>query len=137
MLNGPFRLPGDVDLAFVQALAQIVRRQIHQHHFVGGVEKGIGDGFPHLNPGYAADHVIQAFQVLDVNSGKNVNARFEQLLNILPAFGVARAGRIAVRQFVHQDQRRAAGEGGVEIELTHQTPTSVVASGRQDRQAGQ
>jgi hypothetical protein len=30
---------------------------------------------------------------------------------------MARAGRIAVRQLIHQNQRRAAGEGGVEIEL--------------------
>jgi hypothetical protein len=55
--------------------------------------------------------------MLNVNRGENIDTGFQQFFNILPAFGVARAWRIAVRQLVHQDKRRTAGEGGIEIEL--------------------
>ncbi len=57
--------------------------------------------------------------MLDINGGKNVDARVEQLIDILPALRVARAGRIAVRQLIHQDQRRVTGKRRVEIELLH------------------
>ena len=89
MFDGPFGLPGDIDFAFVQTLAQIVRGQVDQHHFIGRIEKRIGDGFAHLNACDAADHVVQAFQMLHVNGGKDVDTRFQQLFNILPALRVA------------------------------------------------
>ena len=89
MLDGSFRLTGDIDLAFVQALAQIVGGKIDQHHIVSGIEKRIGDGFANLNAGDAADHIIEAFQMLHVDGSKNVNTGFEQFFNILPTLRVA------------------------------------------------
>ena len=89
MLDGSFRLTGDIDLAFVQALAQIVGGKIDQHHIVSSIEKRIGDGFANLNAGDAADHIIEALQMLHVDGSKNVNTGFQQLFNILPAFRVA------------------------------------------------
>ena len=101
MFNGALRLPGNIDFAFFQSLAQIVRGQVHQHPVVGGIEKRIGPGFPHLNSGDAADHIVQAFQMLNVDGSENINACFQQLLNVLPAFRMTRTWRITVRQFVH------------------------------------
>ena len=86
MFNGAFRLPGNIDFTFFQPLTQIVRGQVHQHHVVGGIEKRIGHGFPYLNSGDAADHIIQTFQMLNVDGSENINASFQQLLNVLPAF---------------------------------------------------
>ena len=77
MLNGAFCLPGNIDFAFFQSLAQIVRGQVHQYYVVGGIEKRIGHGFPNLNSGYATDHIVQAFQMLNVDGSKNINARFQ------------------------------------------------------------
>ena len=77
MLNGAFRLSGNINLAFFQPLSQIVRGQVHQHYVVGGIEKRIGHGFPHLNPGDAADHIVKAFQMLNVDSGENINSCFQ------------------------------------------------------------
>ena len=85
MLDCTLCLTGDIDLAFVQALTQIVRWEIDQYHIVSGIEKWVRNGFAHLNTGDAADHIIQAFQMLDVNGSKNVNASFQQLFNVLPA----------------------------------------------------
>ena len=61
----------------MQALAQVVRRQVDQYHFVCGVKKGIGHCFPHLDAGHTADHVVQAFEMLNVNRSEHVNAGFK------------------------------------------------------------
>ena len=55
--------------------------------------------------------------MLDVERGVDVDAGVEQLRDVLPALGVARAGRVGVRQLVEQQQRRAARERRVEVEL--------------------
>ena len=73
----------------MQALAQIVRRQVNQYDFIGRIKKRIGDGFPHLDTGYPAYHVVQAFQMLNIHRSEDVDAGFKQLLNILPALRVA------------------------------------------------
>ena len=41
----------------------------------------------------------------------------EQFLDVVPAFGMARAFGVGVRELVDQDQRRAALERAVEVEL--------------------
>ena len=101
MFNGALRLPGNVDFAFFQPLTQIVRGQVHQHHVVGSIKKRIRHGFPYLNSGDAADHIVQTFQMLNVDGSENINASFQQLFDVLPAFGMTGTWRITVRQFVH------------------------------------
>lgn len=88
MFNGAFGLPGDIDFAFFQALTQIVRWQIDQHHLVGSVKR-IRYGFAYLNSRHAADHVVQAFKMLHVDGGKDINTGVEQFFNVLPALGMA------------------------------------------------
>ena len=101
MFDGAFGLAGNIHFAFMQALAQIVRRQVNQYDFIGRIKKRIGDGFPHLDTGYAAHYVVQAFQMLNVDGSENINASFQQFFDILPAFGMTGTWRITVRQFVH------------------------------------
>ena len=67
--------------------------------------------------GDAADDVVQALEVLDVERREDVDAGREQLLDVLPALRMARARRVGVRELVDEDQRRMARERGVEIEL--------------------
>jgi len=55
--------------------------------------------------------------MLDVDGGPDVDAGFEQLLHILPAFGVAHAGGVGMGQLIEQQQRGAALQGGVEVEF--------------------
>ena len=45
----------------------------------------------------------------------DVDSRRQQLLDVLPALGVAAAGNVAVGQFVDQGQRRRVGEETVEV----------------------
>ncbi|VEA72345.1 Uncharacterised protein [Serratia rubidaea] len=119
MLNGAFGVAGQIHLAFIQSPLQIVRRQVDQHHLGGLIEDVVGDGFAHAYAGNAADHVVQALQVLYVDGGQHVDAGIQQLLHILPALGVARAVGVAVGQFIHQDQRRVTRQRGVQIEFAH------------------
>ncbi len=111
------RLLRHVHLAFGEAFEQFVRRQVDQFDVVGFGENLVGHGLAHLHAGDLRDHVVEAFQVLDVDGRIDVDARFEQFLHVLPALGMARAGMVAVRQLVDQQQLRPAGEGGVEIEF--------------------
>ncbi|MCY1420907.1 hypothetical protein D9M71_365440 [compost metagenome] len=119
--RGPLGLRRQVDLAGLQALQQFVGRKVDHHHLVGLIEQPVGHRFPDANAGDAADDVVQAFQVLHVHRRPDVDAGVQQLLDVLPALGMARAGCVAVGQFVdqHQGARVAGGEGqrGVEVEL--------------------
>src|SRR6202008_1647982 len=66
--------------------------------------------------GDPGDDVVEAFQVLDVNGGVDVDAGIEHFDHVLPAAFVAAAGHVAVRQLVDQRHGRVArpqrGEGG-------------------------
>ena len=58
---------GNVDLAFLQPLDQVVRREVDQLDGVGAVEDGIRHGLAHAHVRDLRDDVVQAFDVLDVD----------------------------------------------------------------------
>src|SRR5471030_2260485 len=117
ILGRAFGLLFLIHLAALQARQQFVGRDIDQHHFVGQVEHRVRHGLADADAGDAADDVVEAFQMLDVDGGEHVDAGVEQFLDILPALGMARTGRVGMRQFVHQDQRRPALQRRVDIEF--------------------
>ena len=78
------------------------------------------------------DHVVQAFDMLDVQRGVDVDAGRQQLLDIQVALGMAAAGRVGVRQLVDQHQRGPALQDGVEVHL-RQHPALVVTCASRDR----
>ena len=61
--------------------------------------------------------------MLDIDRGVDVDARRQQLLNILPALGVPTAWGIAVGQFVHQHQLHRGAEQTVEVHLFKLNPS--------------
>ena len=123
--NRPFRLLRQVDLALLEPLQEFVRRQIDQHHFVGGIEHLVGDGLPDADAGDAGDHVVERLQVLHVDRRVDIDAGREQFLDILPALRVPRAGNVRVRQLIHQNQGRLARQRCIEIEF-QQPPVAVM-----------
>ena len=116
-MQGSFGLLSDINLAGLEPLDQILRRQIDQLDIVGSLQDVVGESFPDRDAGDLGDHVIQAFQVLHIESGVDIDARFEQFLDILPAFGVAKTFSIGMSQLVDQDQLRPPSQSRVEIEL--------------------
>ena len=107
---------GQINLALVQPLDEFGGRQVHQFdHRV--VEHAVGHGLANLRAGDLPHGVGATLDVLDVERGEHVNARVEQFGHVLPAFRMARAGRVRVREFIHERELRLARERGVEIQF--------------------
>jgi hypothetical protein len=135
VLRRPFGLRRQVDLARGQPLDQFVGRGIDQHDLVGTVEEGVWQRLVHHDAGDAADHVVEALEMLNVERAVDVDAGCQQFLDVLPALGVARTGEVGMRQFVHQDKTGPARQGGIEIELGQASAAVIDQCRRQHRQA--
>ena len=105
----------------LQARKQVVGRQVDQLDLVGLVEDPVGDRLLLPDAGDAGDHVVQALEVLNVERRPDADARVEQLLDVLPALGVARPrfafGDIRMGELIDENDRRRAPQRGVEIEF--------------------
>ena len=64
----------------------------------------IGHGFVHPNAGDPAHDVVEAFQVLDIDGGIDVDPGAQNLLHILPALSMPRSRHVGMREFIDQDQ---------------------------------
>ncbi len=99
------------------------------------IEDAVGHRLALLHARDLRDQVVQALEVLDVHGGPDGDARLEQLLDVLPALRVARRGlaaeQIRVRELVDEQDRGAAFERRVEIELV---PHDPAVADRQVRQ---
>ena len=135
ILRGVPRLVGHVDLALGKALEQFVGRQIDELDFVGAGEHAIGHGLAHVDAGDLRDDVVQAFEMLHVDRRVDIDAGGEQFLDVLPALGMARAGMVAVRELVDDEQLRLARERAVEIEFGQYDAAMLEAHRRQDFEA--
>ena len=106
---------GEIDLSLFHPLQKVFRRQIDQLHVVGAVENGIRNRLADAHMRDLRDHIVQAFQMLHIERGVNVDAVAENLLDVLIPLGMAAARRIGVRQFIDQNQLGLAHENGVEV----------------------
>ena len=97
----------------------------------------VGHGFVHLDADDAAHHIVEAFQVLHVQRGPDVDAGGQQLFHILPALGVARAGHIAVRQLVQQQHIGVLLQCAIQVKLRQLPPLVGQGLARQLAQAVQ
>src|SRR5664279_342594 len=108
---------GWVDLAGAQAVEQRLRREVDEHDFLGAREDGVGDRLAHPDAAQLGDVVVERFQMLDVERGEDVDARLEDLLDVLVALGVLDAGHVRVRELVDQAQLGPAGEHRRQVHL--------------------
>ena len=132
MLERALGLLGDVDLALLQALDQVVGREIDQLDGVGAVEYRIRHGLAHAHVRDLRDHVVEALDVLDVDRGVDVDAVAQQLLDVEIALGMAAAGRVGMGELVDQHDLRAAGDDGVEVHLLEPLAPVFDAPARND-----
>ncbi len=75
--------------------------------------------------------------MLDVQRRPNVDPRLQQLLDVLPPLGMARARRIGVGVFVDQQEVGFAGQRRVEVELGARAAFVIELLPRQDFQLAQ
>src|SRR5215472_9198855 len=104
-----------IDLALAQALDQVLRRQVDNFDVVRLVENAVGHGFAHANARDPGDDVVEAFDMLNVESGEDIDAGGNQLLDVEVALRMPAAWRVSVGKFVDQHELRAALEDRVEI----------------------
>ena len=129
--RAPRRL-GHIDLALVQALNELVRRDVDEDDVGRLLKNAVGHRLAHDDAGDARDDVGEAFEMLDVERRPYVDAGVEQLLNVLPALGMAAFGRVGVSEFVDDDQLRLPLERRVDVELADGVAAVVDHAARQD-----
>src|SRR5262245_6047578 len=117
MLERALGLLGHVDLALLQALDQIVWREIDELDGVGAIEHRVRHGLAHAHMRDLRDHVVEALDMLDIDGGINVDSVSEQLFDVEVALGMAAAGHVGVGEFVDQHDLGVASDDGVEIHL--------------------
>ena len=124
-----------IDLALAQALQQVVGRQVDQLDLVGLLDDAVGHRFADHDAGDLGHDVVEAFEVLDVDGGGDVDPGGEQFVDVLPALGMARALGVGMRQLVQQDQLWPPNERRVDIELAQQRAAVLDLARRQALQA--
>ena len=128
------RALGYIDPPFLEPLQQILGRNVDQLDLVGTVEHMVGHGLLHARTGDLRHHVAEAFEVLDVDRGVDIDAGLEQFLHVLPAFGVAFTGQVGMGEFVDQQQGRRPLECRIEIEFVQARPAMLHLPQRQHLQ---
>jgi hypothetical protein len=99
------------------SLAQDLGGHVEQIDAVSTGDDGVRDRLVLRDPRERLDGVIEAVQMLNIEIRDNVDARVEQLVDILPALIEATARHVAVGQLVNQRDRRPPRQQRVEVHL--------------------
>ena len=125
-----------VDVAVRHAAPQRLGRHVDKLNLVRGAHDGVRHGFPLNDSGNLRHDVVEGLQVLDVQRGDHVDAGVEQLVDILPAFLVARSGDVGVRELVDEGDLGTAGQHGVDVHLGETGPAVVEGAPGHDLETG-
>ena len=117
ILEGLVNLPRVVDVAPAETVLQGLRGQVHHDGFVGHQRDPVGHGLTHGDAGNGLDGRDQAFHVLDVQGGDDVNLGGEDLLHVFVSFAVLAAGDIGVRKLVDEGHLRVSRENRLDVHL--------------------
>ena len=93
----------------MQPFDEVLGGQIDVHDLVRAREEFVGDALFHPHARRALDHVVEALQMLDIERADDVDAGRQEVFHILETLLGFRAGRVGVREFVHQRDGRARG----------------------------
>ncbi len=110
-------LLGGVHVAVGEPATQGLGRHVDELDLVGLPDDPVGHGLALDDAGDGLDDVVQGLEVLHVDRRDHSETGFEQLLDVLPALGVARPRGVRVGEFVHEDHLGPAGEDGVDVHL--------------------
>jgi hypothetical protein len=101
----------------LEALDEIVGRQVDDLDIVGAVDDRIRNGLAHADTGDLRDDVVQALEMLDVERRVDVDAARQQFLDVEIALGMAAAGRVGMGELVDEDERGAPRQDRIEVHL--------------------
>ncbi len=121
-----------IHLAFVQALNELIRRQIDKDDVRRLLQEPIGNGLAHDDAGDARDNVGEALEMLNIERRPDVDAGSQQLLDVLPALGVPAIGFVGVSKLVDDDQLGFTRQRCVEVEFLDRAAVIFDLAPRQD-----
>ncbi len=101
----------------MQPLDEILGRQVDVDDLVGASQELVGDALLDPHARRAFDHVVETFEVLDVQRADDVDARRKEVFHILETLFGLRAGRVRVGELVHECHGRRAGDDGSGVHL--------------------
>ena len=116
-------LLGLVDVAVGHAAPQGLGRHVDELDLLGLAHDGIGDRLALGDAGDALDDVVHRLEMLDVERRDHVDARVEQLLDVLPPFRVPRSRDVRVRELVDEHDLGPPGEDRVDVHLLERPVT--------------
>ena len=135
MLQRPFGLRGDVNLALFQPLNQIVRREVDELNRIGTIKDKVRNGLSDTHMRDLGDHIVETLDMLDIDRGVDVDAAGEQLLDVEVALRMATTRRVGVGEFIDQRDPRMARDQRVEIHFLDQLIPVLEAPARDDFKA--
>ena len=135
VLQRPFRLLRHVDLAVLQPLDEIVRRKVDQLDRVGTIEHGVGQRLPDPHVGDLRHHIVEAFDVLDVDRRVDVDALAQDLFDVEISLRMTAARRVGVRELVDEHDLRPSCDDRVDVHFVERLPAIGDASPRNDLEA--
>ena len=109
-----------VDVAAAHAGDEGFGGEVGDDDFVGAIEDPVGHGLADGDAGEALDARREAFDVLDVDGGEDVDVGVEEEEDVFVALGVARADDVGVGEFVDEDDLGFALEDGVDVHLVEE-----------------
>ena len=121
-----------IHLAVVQALDELVGREIDQNDVGGLLQDPIGNGLAHGDAGDARNDVSETLEMLDVERRPYADTCIQELLDVLPALRMPAVRSVAVSEFVNDDQLGLARERRVQIKFIERAPVVFNLAPRQD-----
>lgn len=106
-----------IDVAATHAGGESFGGEIGEDDLVGAVEDPVRDGLADGDSGEALDARGEAFDVLDVDGGEDIDVGVEEKEDVFVALGGAAAGDVGVGEFVDEDDLGFAREDGVDVHL--------------------
>ena len=137
MLERALGLLGDVDLTFLEALYQVVRREIDKFDRIGAVEDPVRNRLAHAHPGDLRNDVVQALDVLNVDGGIDVDTAIKQLLDVHAALRMPAARRIGVGEFIDQHDLWFPRDDCIDVHLLEPLAAVLDAPARNNLQSVQ
>ena len=114
-----------VDVAVGEPAAQRRRRHVDELDLVGGPGDVVGDRLALVDAGDPLDDVVERLEVLDVDRRDHVDAGGQQVVDVLPALLVRRAGGVGVGQLVDEREVRTSTEHGCGVHLGQRRRAAV------------
>lgn len=117
VLSGALGRFAEVHLSFLQALNEVLGREIDQLDILGAVQDRVRHGLVDTYPRNASDDIVQTFQMLNVQRRINIDAGSQQLFDIHVSFGVSASFSVCVCKLIDEHKLGLALKNCIQVHL--------------------